>query len=62
LRRIRNECRDVGVERLRNEIAAMEPMFFSAGKGIKVQACKDLVVLRNKYAALVGIAGREDLE
>jgi hypothetical protein len=51
-----------GVERLRNEIAVMEPMFFSAEKDIRMQACRDLVAIRNRYAALVGVAARGDFE
>jgi hypothetical protein len=51
-----------GVERLRNEIAAMEPMFFSTEKDVKLKACKELVAIRNRYAALVGIAERGEFE
>jgi len=56
------ENSSAGVERLRTEIAALEPMFFSTESGIKLKACDELVAIRNRYAALVGIAERVQVE
>jgi hypothetical protein len=49
-----------GVERLRNEIADMEAMFFSTDKGARLQAHRKLIEIRNYYAGFNGIARRTD--
>lgn len=49
-----------GVERLRNEIASLEPMFLSEDRENRLQGHKTLVEIRNYYAGFNGIPQRPD--
>lgn len=49
-----------GVERLRQEVAELEPMFFAADESSRLQAHRRLVEIRNRYASLNGIGLRAD--
>jgi hypothetical protein len=42
------------VEELRNQIADLEPLFFSKDKGTRAHALECLINYRNKYAVLIG--------
>lgn len=49
-----------GVERMRNEIKTMEPMFLSQDRTVRLQAHRKLIEIRNYYSTFNGIAPRSD--
>jgi hypothetical protein len=48
------------VEHLREQLAALEPLFFSKDKTLRHQAVVAMIQLRNHYAKLLGIPSRDE--